>query len=588
MNVNGNGAGAGGRPSDGRRKALNAELTVPSVSNFFPIENYYDAADKVYESFQLAFLQSNSSQTSSQSQSQKTKSSLDDAYVYGKRYCMFCIQAIPEHNYYNATRYRSVQVQHTKQVQNVLTQLEQVATAMDKEELEKTRLREIQIQKKKEERERIERKQYEDLQRRVQRQMQQSKQQTNQNQTTDTNSENLEVSALSKLELLRKPELPTYQAATHSSPSEDSSIRRDPSGEEPKGDPSSRYRLAFDDDSSADEGGAYPPPMLPPTPYSELSSNGSSLSNGNGNQSQPQPALPPSYDQALRSRPFLGPGVKVHPVGDHQNGYIPSPAVASPEQVPFRKQQPKKEANTPMKQQQKKFVQDYVRHQREGKIEVTAIDTYQGRKPESTNGCTVISALVAAFHLVSHGGITNSQVCQVIDRECGPLLREIRSKLGLGESALIIPSDVHDHLVDRKVLHQKHFEGAAGGNIMDPDHFGEFIKLISVGDDGKAPWSRKAAATLFFREHVISIVKFPVGPNQVFYDLVDSLPGGGRNLASRTRCKDVQSLEVLLRWYTTRKFSDTNCAHIDGNPWDDNMADMDPRVFQGFVWAAKQ
>jgi hypothetical protein len=43
----------------------------------------------------------------------------------------------------------------------------------------------------------------------------------------------------------------------------------------------------------------------------------------------------------------------------------------------------------------------------------------------------------------------------------------------------------------------------------------------------------KAAATLL-REHVISIVKFPVGPNQVFYDLVDSLPGlatGGRNLA---------------------------------------------------------
>jgi hypothetical protein len=203
-------------------------------------------------------------------------------------------------------------------------------------------------------------------------------------------------------------------------------------------------------------------------------------------------------------------------------------------------------------------------------------------------GCSVISALVAAFHLVSHGGITKSQVVEIIDRECGPSLSEIRNKLRLGEGASLIPSDVHYHLVDHKVLHQKHFEGVAGGNIMDPDKFGEFIKLISVGDDGKAPWSRKAAATLFFREHVISIVKFPVGPNQVFYDLVESLPRGDHNQASRTRCKDIQSLEVLLRWYTTRKFSDDNCAHIDDNPWDDNMADMDPRVFEGFVWAAKQ
>jgi hypothetical protein len=565
-----NGNGGPGRPSDLRRKALNAELTVPSVSNFFPIENYYDAADKVYESFQLAFQQSLSQQNKNK------KKPLDDAYVYGKRYCTFCIQAIPEHNYYNATRYRSLQVQHTRQVTKVLTQLEQVAAEMDKEELEKQKQREIQIQKNKEERERIERKQYEDLQRRVQRQMQQSKQ--TQNQKSDEKPDNMEASALSKLELLmRKPAENVPEG----------SIRRDPSGEEPKkGSPSTRYRLNFDDDDESDEGGI-PPPILPP----------SSSSNGSISSGSEQPSAPPSYDQALRSRPFLGPGDKVHHVGTNNNknmpmfGYTSPSTVATPEQAPSRKQPKKKGLGMPMKQLQKKFVQDYVRHQREGKIEVSAIDTYQGRTRDSTNGCTVISALVAAFHLVSQSGITNSQVCQVIDRECGPLLREIRNKLGLGESALIIPSDVHDHLVDRKVLHQKHFEGAAGGNIMDPDHFGEFIKLISVGDDGKAPWSRKAAATLFFREHVISIVKLPVGPNQVFYDLVDSLPGlatNGRNLASRTRCKDVKSLEVLLRWYTSRKFSDSNCAHIDSNPWDDNMADMDPRVFQGFVWAAKQ
>ena len=38
--------------------------------------------------------------------------------------------------------------------------------------------------------------------------------------------------------------------------------------------------------------------------------------------------------------------------------------------------------------------------------------------------------------------------------QCVPLLRKIRSKLGLDGSALIIPSDVHDYLVDHKWLFQ--------------------------------------------------------------------------------------------------------------------------------------
>jgi hypothetical protein len=563
----------GGRPSDLRRKALNAELTVPSVSNFFPIENYYQAADKVHESFQLAFQQTKN--TNGKTNNNGNNNALDDAYVYGKRYCTFSIGAIPEHNYYKATRYESLKLQHTRQVAHVLTQLEQVAVDMDKEEVEKIKQREILLQRQRQERDRIERARYAELQRRVQRQMQPHQRPPSAAAVARADGSNLAASALSKLELLRKPVQPTVASA-------EGSIRRDPSGEEPRGEPSTRYRLDFDDDDD-DDSAALPPPIPPPSSSSDEISLSLSMDNE-------QPMAPPSYDQALRNRPFLGPGAKVHPtVGDNgKKGtplfkYTPPTVTPPPEQAPARKQE-----RMPMRQLQKMYSQDYTRHQREGKIEVQAIDTYQGRKSESTNGCTVISALVAACHLVSHGGITNPQVCQVIDRECGPLLREIRGKLGLGESALIIPSDVHDHLVDRKILQQKYFEGAAGGNILDPDHFGEFIKLISVGDDGKAPWNRKAAATLFFREHVISIVKLPVGPDQVFYDLVDSMPSGGRSLASRTRCKDLKSLEVLLRWYTSRKFSDSNCSHIDRSSWDDSMADFDPRVFQGFVWAAKQ
>jgi hypothetical protein len=31
--------------------------------------------------------------------------------------------------------------------------------------------------------------------------------------------------------------------------------------------------------------------------------------------------------------------------------------------------------------------------------------------------------------------------------------------------------------------------------------------------------------------------------------------------------------------------ADRNCHYIDANPWDDALADVDPRVFQGFVWS---
>jgi hypothetical protein len=101
----------------------------------------------------------------------------------------------------------------------------------------------------------------------------------------------------------------------------------------------------------------------------------------------------------------------------------------------------------------------------------------------------------------------NSTICSIIDHKAGPILREIRHKVVLGPHALIIPSDVHNHLVDRKILRQKHFSGAAGGNIMDRAHYGEFLRLLALGEDGKSG-ANKAAATLFFQEHVNML--FPI------------------------------------------------------------------------------
>jgi hypothetical protein len=258
-----------------------------------------------------------------------------------------------------------------------------------------------------------------------------------------------------------------------------------------------------------------------------------------------------------------------------------TPSTVQQQQQPVRPVKPVE--RIPIRKLRDAFASDYRRAQQEGQIEIRAIDTYQGRLRQSTNGCTVISPLVVAHHLRnSAGGVLDSEIVDVIDNECGPLLREIRSKLGLEGDSLIIPSDVHDHLVDRKILQQNKFYGATGGNILDREHLWEFLKLLQADDKGAY---HKAGACLFFHEHVVSLVKMPVGRGKVVYDLVDSMPSsnyGGR--ATRTRCRDVATLEVLLRWYSTRKFSESECSYIDRNDWDENMADFDPRVFQSFVW----
>jgi hypothetical protein len=319
-----------------------------------------------------------------------------------------------------------------------------------------------------------------------------------------------------------------------------------------------------------------PPPLLPLLPPTVAAADAG------------EPAItPPSYDAVVKTskyHPFFGPSLQQ----DTTSFTVRPPNEDRPEQPLPRQQPPAKPL--PMRQLQDIYKNMYLKYQNAGKIQVFPIDTYQGRVSESTNGCTVISALIAALHLnnATVAAITNEAVKQIIDKQCGPILRDIRRKLGLGAHALIIPSDVHDHLVDAKILHQEYFSGAAGGNIMDQQHSGEFIKLLG---DVKDKSNGKAAATLFFREHVISIVKFTdaAAGRRACYDLIDSMPGitshSGKSMATRTRCNDLSSLEVLLQWYASRKFSDSNCTYIDRNPWDDSMADLDPRVFQGFVWS---
>jgi len=210
--------------------------------------------------------------------------------------------------------------------------------------------------------------------------------------------------------------------------------------------------------------------------------------------------------------------------------------------------------------------------------------------------------------------------------------------MGLSPDALIIPSDVHDYLVDRGLIAQDMFVGVCGGNFLEEEHVEAFLKMLEVGDaagadvkeegeeeddggDGKKVEetrggdNKKVAAALFFHEHVISIIKMTV-PQGPWYDLIDSMPttsptllslpsssssqnnGSSRNGnkkngktttctdvgASRIRCKDLDTLRATLRWYACEKFTDANCEYIDTHDWDDAFCDFDPRVFQAFVW----
>mmetsp|Transcript_19933 Transcript_19933/g.49615 ORF Transcript_19933/g.49615 Transcript_19933/m.49615 type:complete len:546 (+) Transcript_19933:125-1762(+) len=527
-------------PGYDRRELLrDAGDGVPTVSNFFPIERYYEASDKVLESFQKAF----------------EARQLDTAYVYGRRYSNFYIKGITKHDYYLSKNSEARRKQANRRVDDVLNKLELVSDWMDAEELEKEKKRKALLKRQKEERERrqreIDQKRINDLQQRIQKQKQSS---------AIGASSNFEESALAKLQRLSQPH-EMQQPSQLQDPGQDGRKRQNKEWinssvpVEPDGQLLSKIKLA----PSAD----LPPPILPPSE--------------NGTKSQDYNS-PPSYHSIIQNSSYFGPSMdassktqpKLRPTAPAYNQVVKQPKKVRPQkQLPIRKLVGHNAAI-------------HQKYRQEGKIQIAPLRTYQGRVNGSTNGCTVISACVVSKHMETHGGVSDSQIQSVIDSECVPLLRAIRKKNGLGGASLIIPSDVHDYLVDHKLLFQHKFSGVAGGNMADSAHLGELLNLLR-GEQGKTS-HLKSAATLFFREHVISIVKFPRSATEAIYDMVDSMPTcSGR--ASRTRCHSIDALKVHLEYYCTSKFSETNIKYIERNRWDDVMADFDPRVFQAFVWA---
>lgn len=243
------------------------------------------------------------------------------------------------------------------------------------------------------------------------------------------------------------------------------------------------------------------------------------------------------------------------------------------------------------------YVEDFQHLQNVGKVSVYYLDTYQGKNPASVNGCTVIAPLLAIhhFHNTNDGAdiLADSTIENIIDIETPKILPRVRENLGLCSSALIIPSDVHDFFMEENFLSQEQFFGCCGGDILSQNHLGEFMALLSKGK------GIKLAATLFFHEHVVCILKNNRPDGEVWYDMIDSLPcqkGAYGSLqlhvcdesqpsAVRIRCKTVDSLETTLRWYSCMKFTEENKKFIDSYSWDERNSDFDPRVFQAFVWS---
>lgn len=637
------------------------EKGVPLVSNMFSLDRYYAAADSVLLAFNQAY----------------EAGRLDDAYVYGKRFAIFSLNALPTHNYYNSPKYNKARAKNQHEMVDVVSKLEQVAKMMDQEEVEKERERRRKAADRKRRDEERARQEAEEARVRLAN-FQKETNAANQQQQK-RNLFNVEQSALDKLRVLqggvqvqndrrstgvtetmselnigkekrRDEKGPSQQQQSSrgrnrpldrpSRNSSDDSLRSNGSDDpgrrplqrrgsmesttgrqgrrhsnEREREPAQRrssihgesIRRQGSNDSISDVGrssrteeprrrterrlsmhtdGSLPPPMVPPVgnenggfpPPPSYNSvvvdkrRGESTKSSTSSNQQQQPFPPSVLEQAA-----------AHATG--QNALFPQSQIQG---NMYANRELEKEYRSVRKEKvsfrstKQRAAEKYQELRANNRIKVMSIPTHQGRLGHSTNGCAVISPLVVSRHLHGRSAVTDDEIVSIIDRECGPLLRDIRGKLGLGGDALIIPSDVHDYLVDEKLLSQEAFVGATGGNIMDPKHLAEFLQLLDVGEKNSHRDKRTGAA-LFFREHVVSIVKVPLSPGKWCFDLIDSLPGS-TGQASRTRCRDLSAFEAYVRYYASKKFSESNCDHIDKNDWNDTMADFDPRVFQGFVW----
>jgi len=564
-----------GEPSKARRETLKKhnEKAPITLQNLCPISKYYAAADIVLEQFKELL----------------KKQDLDEAYIIGRRFALFSTVSLPGHDYYTSPKPDLVRLRlkNQKDAHWVTRGVERIVEVMDRQEIDKqnAELERIRKQKEEEEREKME--------------WEQKMKQRLTAVESSTGSERFSVESDGD-----EKDLFSRLASLNAL------FPREDADEETPIIPSAPQHDIIDQNEEL-------PPLPPPMPLplidelesSALATSTSAVDQLKSNGMTPMFEEPPSYSDLFLDVLRTSSVSNSTELRQSSSSLIPSST------------RPIKQPRISIRTIQETCSQQLQSCIDTKQIEFIRLGTYQGRlassspKYDSTNGCAVISPLVVATHIypqhvykeqpklllqqqqhnttMSKYGISNVAINEIIDKRAPPILNAVRSKLGLSKHALIIPSDVHDYLVDEHILPQDKFVGACGGDILDHGHLNELVEMMVNGHEAskksKSLWKLKVGAALFFREHVVSIIKIPLANGACYFDLIDSLPSsrvGG--MASRTRCKDRSSFESLLRWYASSKFSDSQCDFIDANKWDDGMCDFDPRVFQSFVWTETQ
>ena len=298
------------------------------------------------------------------------------------------------------------------------------------------------------------------------------------------------------------------------------------------------------------------------------------------------------------------------------------------------------------------FLEDFQHLLCTGKVNIHHLNTYQGKhSPNGVNGCTVIAPLVVIYHLMENsstpntsipnakesdsdgneytqvppplstakssflnhsrrdGSLPDKLINDIIDIQAPTILPNVREKLGLSKDALIIPSDVHDYLMEQSFLSQDQFVGVCGGNILDEKHLDEFMdiftdekknferekgsieKALNVdlsiskpldSDNKKAKGSNtygmasaksernkrrgKMAATMFFHEHVVCILRC-----ENHYEIIDSLP----NITTLGCCVHIENMR--------RRGGVPSSVLIDG---DHDHDPLHSRLFPSHDWKA--
>jgi hypothetical protein len=195
------------RPSGERLAYLQQRIVVPTVSNFYPLERYYSAADKLYDVVNAKATERDGQlldvsnhtldcyRALTYEQLYARQVFLDECYMLGKRYCIYFTDAISSHNYYNTEKFKSLQNKHAAQLQLVIQMLERVVDCMDQYAL----YRQAEEQRAQQEQERLEQERLDEFRRNFE----QQKNESSKNRIDGgSNSDSLQ-SALDKLQMLR-------------------------------------------------------------------------------------------------------------------------------------------------------------------------------------------------------------------------------------------------------------------------------------------------------------------------------------------------------------------------------------------------